>query len=361
MKITGYPSSCELVNADSLSYIKTLADNSVDLIATDPPYYRVKDCAWDRQWDSVTDYLAWLDEFLAEFWRILKPSGSLYLFCGSKLAADTELLVRQRMQVLSAITWAKPNGPWLRQNKPSLRAFFPATERIIFAGHYGAEGYAKGQAGYATKCEELKRNVFAPLIDYFIEARNALGISAKEINAATGSQMSSHWFSRSQWQIPNREQYQLLQALFFSKAREQGISSPLSQSHAGLISNFEMLQQNYQHLRANYDELRKQYEHLRRPFSVTADVPYTDVWNFRPVANYKGKHPCEKPAELMEHIISTSSRPGDVVADFFMGSGATVKAALKLGRNAIGVELEEERFLQTTGEISINTENYIKN
>ncbi|EOM7557842.1 DNA methyltransferase, partial [Escherichia coli] len=46
-----------------------------------------------------------------------------------------------------------------------------------------------------------------------------------------------------------------------------------------------------------------------------------------------------------------SSRPGDLVADFFMGSGSTVKAALALGRRATGVELESERFLQTVKEI----------
>ncbi|MCT2385121.1 site-specific DNA-methyltransferase [Erwinia pyrifoliae] len=351
MKNTGYLSSCELINADSLVYIKTLPDNSIDLIATDPPYYRVKDCAWDRQWDTVTDYLAWLDEFLAEFWRVLKPNGSLYLFCGSKLAADTEILVRQRMQVLSAVTWAKPNGTWLRQNKASLRAFFPATERIIFAGHYGAEGFAKGQAGYASKCAALKGDVFAPLTDYFITARASLGVTAKEINEATGRQMCSHWFSRSQWQLPNREQYESLQRLFASIAKAKGLHSTLDNDYSGLTENYATLQQDYGLLRKQFDELRQQYEALRRPFSVTADVPYTDVWTFRPVASYAGKHPCEKPAELMEHIITSSSRPGDTVADFFMGSGATVKAALKLGRKAIGVELEEERFHQTKAEI----------
>ncbi|OSK68583.1 putative DNA adenine methyltransferase encoded by prophage [Escherichia coli E1114] len=39
------------------------------------------------------------------------------------------------------------------------------------------------------------------------------------------------------------------------------------------------------------------------------------------------------------------------MADFFMGSGSTVKVALELGRQAIGVELEEDRFSQTVEEI----------
>ncbi len=79
-------------------------------------------------------------------------------------------------------------------------------------------------------------------------------------------------------------------------------------------------------------------------FSVTKDMPYTDVWNFPPVLYYPGKHPCEKPAALLEHIINASSRSGHTVADFFMGSGSTVKAAIQLGRKAIGVELETDRF-----------------
>ncbi|MDE9567356.1 site-specific DNA-methyltransferase, partial [Xenorhabdus bovienii] len=73
-----------LINDDALNFISTLPDNCIDLIATDPPYYQMKEHQWDNQWKDVTAYLAWLDEVLAEFWRVLKPNGSLYMFCGSR-------------------------------------------------------------------------------------------------------------------------------------------------------------------------------------------------------------------------------------------------------------------------------------
>ncbi|WP_145517782.1 DNA-methyltransferase [Yersinia mollaretii] len=343
MKNTVYLNSIKIVNADSLRYIKTLPDNCIDLIATDPPYYRVKSCQWDNQWESESAYLVWLDELLIEFWRVLKPSGSLYLFCSSRLAADTEFLVRGRFKVLNHIIWAKPSGPWRRMHKEDLRSYFPATERIIFAEHYAGPFMPKGSI-YAAKCSALKQSVFKPLIDYFRLARASLGVSAKAINQATGRQMSSHWFSESQWWLPSAEQYSALQSLFSRIAAEKHQQGELSKPHHELVEEYQILSRRY-------SDLSLEYESLRRPFTVTANVLYTDVWTFSPVAFYAGKHPCEKPAALMEHIIRSSSRPGDMVADFFLGSGATLKAVIKLGRTGIGVELEEERFLQTVSEL----------
>lgn len=341
-----YQNQIQLVNADCLDYLKTLPDSSVDLVLTDPPYFQVKKNAWDNQWPDVASFLAWLDEVLFEFWRVLKPSGSIYLFCGHKLSADTELLMRQRFNVLNHITWAKPNGPWRRMRKTDLRSFFPATERILFAEHYGADGHAKGVAGYATKCAELKRTVFEPLINYFADARKSLGISAKEINEATGTKMCSHWFSSSQWQLPNEEQYKKLQSLFSERAGE------LQRSHQELVTEFDALNKEYQTLCREYDDLKVEFERLRRPFSVTSDVPYTDVWTFAPVQYYPGKHPCEKPSELLEHVITASSREGDVVLDAFMGSGSTGKACLALNRKFIGIEMEEDTYLSTVDSFS---------
>ena len=97
-----------------------------------------------------------------------------------------------------------------------------------------------------------------------------------------------------------------------------------------------------QYLRREYEDLRREYEDLRRPFNVTADVPYTDVWTFPTVQYYPGKHPCEKPQQLLRHIIEASTNPGAVVLDAFMGTGSTGLACRDTGRRFVGIEQSAE-------------------
>lgn len=251
--------------------------------------------------------------------------------------------MRQHLHLLNNIVWAKPSGPWLGCRKEALRGFFPATERIMFAEQYGSDGSAKSCSGYSAACNDLRRQVFSPLIEYFRAAREASGVTAADIKAVTGVDMASHWFGYSQWQLPNQEQYEKLQTLFAER---------LGQDYQTLTETYQGLHQTYRTLAASYDQLKADFDKLRRPFAVTKHVPYTDVWAYPPVQYYPGKHSCEKPALMMEHIIQASSRPGDLVADFFMGSGATGKAAIRLGRKFLGVEMDGERFKQTKQEVT---------
>ena len=116
-----------------------------------------------------------------------------------------------------------------------------------------------------------------------------------------------------------------LQVLFARVAEEKNISGVnWKKPHHQLVST-------YSELNRQYASLLEEYKSLRRYFSVSAAVPYTDVWTHKPVQYYPGKHPCEKPADMLRQMITASSRPGDLVADFFMGSGSTVKAANALG------------------------------
>jgi site-specific DNA-methyltransferase (adenine-specific) len=63
-----------------------------------------------------------------------------------------------------------------------------------------------------------------------------------------------------------------------------------------------------------------------------------DWWYYPVVARLHGErtgYPTQKPEALLERIILASSNPGDLVADFFCGSGTTACAASKSGRNFI--------------------------
>jgi site-specific DNA-methyltransferase (adenine-specific) len=60
-----------------------------------------------------------------------------------------------------------------------------------------------------------------------------------------------------------------------------------------------------------------------------------------------GKHPTQKPLELLNRIVLASSRAGDIVLDPFTGSSTTGVAAVREKRQFIGIELEEE-YLRTS-------------
>jgi len=323
---------------DSLAYLQSLPDNSVDAVVTDPPYFKVKGEAWDRQWETAAVFLAWLDLYLCEFQRLLRPNGSLYLFASPQMAARVECKIAERFNVLNHIVWLKPRnqGKHMANNKESLRSYFPNTERLIFAEHFGSDNYAKGEAGYLRKCDELRGFLFEPLRAYLDGERARAGFSfedvRKAVGCAGGSGLPSHWFTASQWALPTQRNYERLRAAFNAKGGEY------------LRREYEDLRREYEDLRREYEDLRREYEDLRRPFAVTKEVPYTDVWEFATVGYYEGKHPCEKPVDLLQHIISTSTRPGSVVLDPFMGSGSTGLAALALGRDFIGCELDDRYF-----------------
>jgi site-specific DNA-methyltransferase (adenine-specific) len=306
---------------DSRDITPQLPDNSVDLFVEDWPYYRVKGEWWDRQWNDVDAFLAWVGELLEERRRLLKPNGSLYVFASPQMAARVECKVREHFNVLNRIVWAKPAFSTEAEmfRKDDMRSYFPVTEYIFFAEHYGADNAAKGEAGYTAQCDQLRGFVFEPLRAYlageweradlsFEDARQAVG-------CASGSGLPSHWFTRSQWLLPTEERYHQLRV--YANAH----------NHGG------------EYLRREYEHLRREYEDLRRPFLATPERPYTDVWDFPTVQSYPGKHPCEKPVEMMEHIILTSSRPGATVVDFFMGHGTTALAAQKHGREFIGGDI----------------------
>ena len=70
-------------------------------------------------------------------------------------------------------------------------------------------------------------------------------------------------------------------------------------------------------------------------------TPVDDVWSI-PIVNPMGherlSYPTQKPEALLTRIIEASSKPGDLVADFFCGSGTTLAVAGRLDRKWIGAD-----------------------
>lgn len=343
----------EILEGDCLEVMLGLPDNSIDLIATDPPYFKVKTDAWDRQWEKSTAFLGWLDTVLSEFHRILKPNGSLYLFASPQMAARVEVLMAERFNVLNRITWAKPPYSTKAEmfRKSDLRAFFPVTEIVLFAEHYGADNIAKGEAGYEAKCDQLRGFVFEPLRAYLRGEWTRVGLTRADMNMAVGSSrsgggMASHYIGDTgQWELPTATHYLSIQNYANSKGRRP--APPYEDFHESPRSRFERTPHiDLEYLRADYEDLKADYEDLRRPFKVSSDVPYTDVWDFATVKPYPDKHPCEKPISLMRHIIKASGKQGGTVLDPFAGSGTTGEAAQMEGMDAILIE-RDARYVST--------------
>ncbi len=304
-----------IYHGDCVEVMSSLAP--VDLILTDPPYFRVKNEPWDRAWSSASAFLGWLGGVADSWADTIKPNGSLYCFASPAMSARVEVLVRERFNVMNRIRWMKRNGWHRKAERETLRSYLSPWEEIIFAEQYGSDVAALGGSGYAARCAEVRGFVFEPLREYLDGERMRSGTSSAECNEACGNQMAGHYFTRSQWALPTEKNYLRLRTLFNNGT-------------------------NGEYLRKDYEELRKDYEELRRPFNVTADEDAYDVWNFETVAPNAAKHPCEKPQPLLAHAINKSTRPGAVVLDTFMGTASTLDAARMCGRRAIGIDANEE-------------------
>jgi site-specific DNA-methyltransferase (adenine-specific) len=76
---------------------------------------------------------------------------------------------------------------------------------------------------------------------------------------------------------------------------------------------------------------------------ISEDYYPTSILDFSN-ADRKVEHPTQKPVALYEYLIKTYTNPGDTVLDFCMGSGTTGVAAVRTGRNFIGIEKESNYF-----------------
>jgi adenine-specific DNA-methyltransferase len=82
---------------------------------------------------------------------------------------------------------------------------------------------------------------------------------------------------------------------------------------------------------------KKQY--LDESSGRQVDDMWLDVFPVNSQAKEDTGYATQKPEALLDRITAACSRPGDLIADFFCGSGTTLAVAEKLGRKWIGCDL----------------------
>ena len=77
------------------------------------------------------------------------------------------------------------------------------------------------------------------------------------------------------------------------------------------------------------------------PYGTIANDVWTDIYRIKH-NNRRDEHPCQLPEPLLERLILMTTDEGDVVLDPFMGTGTTAIAAKRMGRNYIGIDMDEK-------------------
>lgn len=293
-----------LAEGDSLRVLKNIPDSSISLVLTDPPYHatKKKNIYGDTSFEKDQHYLDWIASYMVEWRRILKPNGSLFCFCDSSMSARLEILFSAKFNILSQIVWTKPNDPgfdgWKgKMKKESLRQWYPHSERAIFA-----EPAIEGN---------LHRSPFG---EFLRKARKRAGLSTHQLTELTGAYgRINHGGAVSNWEAgrntPSELQYKKICEAILCTGKVKKMPA---------------------------------YEDVIRVFNMDRLQQFTDVWDFKSVKPYKGKHPAEKPIDMLQHIIASTTFDRDIVLDCFAGSGSTAVAALGLGRKSISIEIEQE-------------------
>ena len=302
-----------LYHGDCRDVLPTVNPGSVDVLLTDPPYFQVKDDDWDRQWRKQEDFLTWLGSILDLAKPLLAPSASVWVFASPFMVRRVEDLVGDRFRVLNSIRWVKADSTHNRAEVAALRRYSTAWEGIIFA--------EQRDDVYGEQALALHKQVFAPLGRYIAQERERAGLTRDQVEVQLG------YVSRSD---PAR-------GTGLCYRWEEGASLPTAEAYARLRVLF-----GEGYLLREYEELVREHEDLRRPFHLArATGPVTDLWTFPQVENYPGKHPCEKPASMIRHMLSTCTRPGATILDPFAGSCSTLRVCKELGLRGIGIESEE--------------------
>jgi len=278
-----------LENRDCIEFLKSIPDNSIDLINTDPPYFQIVKNDWDNQWKTEQDYLDWCNEWTTECVRVLKPNRCLYVWGTTK----TDTFLRYKLDVLNNMKGMTYQN-W-----------------IIW--HYDWGGRTK--KNFARKHEDLF--MYSKGKEFLFNADEVREERAVKTNMAL------------------QRKIHLLEKII------QNPSIVFSEKDAKSWNTYSLNKLGASEYRDALEKFRSKNATFEK-----GKIP-TDVWqknNHTTSKEYAGWHPTQKPISILERTILANTNEGDTVLDIFSGSGSTMIASVLNNRNFIGCELDKEYY-----------------
>lgn len=101
----------QLILGDSIEWLKTLSDETIDMVFADPPY-NIKKADWDN-FESQEEYIQFSMKWIEQAARVLKPTGSLFICGFSEILAD---LKHPASKLFNSCRWII----WHYKNKANL-------------------------------------------------------------------------------------------------------------------------------------------------------------------------------------------------------------------------------------------------
>ena len=282
-------------NQDCIEYLKSLDDRAVDLILTDPQYFRVVKDQWDNQWFTSDEYYAWCEQWIAELGRVAKWSASFWLFgFPQQLTTLLPVIERAGFTFRQQIVVNKGMQAVAGRTSDKLKMFPTATESIFFF-HYEARDHIRD----LLQAERKRLNMKGCDVNGYLGKATTGG--------GTFACVASEKKPREHRVYPTRTDWTKLQEIM------------------------------------NLPE----YDDLVYTFNLPRGL--TDVWD--DINFYDSKvikiHSTQKPVALMERLVLASSNAGNSVLDIFAGSGSTAVACKMHGREFLGCEIDSEYYTKS--------------
>jgi len=298
----------KLILGDNLEILRGMESESVDLIYLDPPFFsnRNYEVIWgdegevrsfqDRWAGGIDHYIAWLKERVEQMYRILKPTGSIFLHCDWHANAYIRVEILDKIfginNFRNEILWvrANPKSHSLKilPNTTDTIFWYSKTAKATFNKMYGEHDESYVDKAYKYS-DEKGRYRLLPLLNPNDDRPNLtyefLGIT--RVWRWTRERMKEAYNSGLVVQLKEGAvpQYKLY----------------LEESKGKTVTNF-------------WNDIK--------PISKKEEIGY----------------PTQKPEALMQRIIEMASNEEDVVLDPFVGGGTTISVADKLNRKWIGID-----------------------